>query len=106
MKSLHGKQIKKAPIYTTHYTHTHTHTNTHTHTHTHTHTQGIVFPFAAESEEDMEAWLRAIGKGIVNATTTGFVFNKLGFVFNKMGFIYYFISLIANATTKGLFVFC
>ena len=33
--------------------------------------QGIVFPFAANSEEEMEAWLRAIGKGIVNATTTG-----------------------------------
>ena len=33
--------------------------------------QGTVFPFAANSEEEMESWLRAIGKGIVNATTTG-----------------------------------
>mmetsp|Transcript_2877 Transcript_2877/g.6533 ORF Transcript_2877/g.6533 Transcript_2877/m.6533 type:complete len:140 (+) Transcript_2877:77-496(+) len=32
--------------------------------------KGVVYPFAANSEEDMEAWLRTIGKGIVRATTT------------------------------------
>jgi hypothetical protein len=25
--------------------------------------QGVLYPFAANSEEDMEAWLRTIGKG-------------------------------------------
>jgi len=32
--------------------------------------RGVMYPFAATSEGDREAWLRTIGKSIVRATTT------------------------------------
>jgi hypothetical protein len=41
-----------------------------THSRVRTNEKGVVFAFAAEGEQEMESWLRAIGKGLVNASTT------------------------------------